>query len=68
MATIKIIPELEAASSRVISSYKFAERRCVTNTETDIRLPHYGLHSQTYTNCLGKVPFQSSLLTSIRLE
>ena len=56
MSTIKIIPELEAASSRVISKFNFADRHCVTSSETNIRLPHYGLHSQTYTNCLGTLP------------
>ena len=52
MSTIKILPELDAASSRVLSSFSVAERRCVAATETNIRLPEFGLESQTATNCL----------------
>ena len=66
MATIKIIPELEAASRRAISNYNFAERRCLTNSETHIRLPDYMLESQSqnqsqsYTNCLVAATLQQA--------
>ena len=52
MSTIKILPELDAASSRVLSRFNVEERRCVAVTETNIKLPELGLESQTNTNCL----------------
>merc|ERR1719219_2662907 len=58
MSTIKVLPELDAASSRVLSSFKFEERRCVSSTESNIRLPDYGLESQTATNCLVAAALQ----------